>query len=311
MGLLYMPLCPVEHAHGHQQKQAGLMKTVPTGIPLATTEEEKKKTMRQFAPSQRPRKLKDFSEGPRNIRNIMMIGSILGGILGWYLLSRHAIIGIILAGPDDVISRALVEEWNSGRLRSNILMSLWRVLGGWTLAFMAAVPVAFMMGWYAKFKNIVDPWLQFMRTIPPIALIPLVILFMGIGEEAKLTVIFVAAFLVMVVTIYQGVRNIDLTLVKAAYTFGASDFDIFFRVIVPASFPFILVASRLGISTGLTTLIAAELTGTIYGLGNMIQEAQLYFRMDKVMLGIICIGVIGFFLDRMILLLEKKLTRWQ
>jgi NitT/TauT family transport system permease protein len=241
----------------------------------------------------------------------MMIGSLLGGILIWYLLSRHPVIGIILAGPDDVINKGFIEEWSAGRLQKNIGISLWRVLGGWTLAFLVAIPTAFMMGWYAKFKNIVDPWIQFLRTIPPIALIPLVILFMGIGEEAKLTVIFISSFLVMVVTIYQGVRNTDLTLVKAAYTFGASDFDIFFRVIVPSSFPFILVAARLGISTALTTLIAAELTGTIFGLGNMIQEAQLYFRMDKVMLGIICIGIIGFCLDRLILLLEKKLTRWQ
>ena len=257
------------------------------------------------------KKLKDFGEGNPRVRLVMMIASLVGGILIWYLLSQHPVIGIILAGPDDVIKRGLAEEWAAGRLQKNILYSLWRVLAGWTLAFLAAIPFAFLMGWYSKFKNIVDPWIQFMRTIPPIALIPLVILFMGIGEEAKLTVIFVAAFLVMVVTIYQGVRSIDLTLVKAAYTFGASDFDIFFRVIVPASFPFILVAARLGISTGLTTLIAAELTGTIYGLGNMIQEAQLYFRMDKVMLGIICIGVIGFLLDRLILYLEKKLTRWQ
>lgn len=259
----------------------------------------------------KPRKLKDFGEGSSKVRNIMMVGSIIGGILIWLLLSKHPIIGIILAGPDDVIDRALIEEWNSGRLQSNILISIWRVLAGWTLAFLAAIPTAFLMGWYNKFKNIVDPWIQFLRTIPPIALIPLVILFMGIGEEAKLTVIFISSYLVMVVTIYQGVRNIDLTLVKAAYTFGASDFDIFSRVVVPASFPFILVASRLGISTALTTLIAAEMTGTIFGLGNMIQEAQLYFRMDKVMLGIICIGIIGFVLDRIILLLEKKLTRWQ
>ena len=115
----------------------------------------------------------------------------------------------------------------------------------------------------------------------------------------------------MTVTIYQGVRNIDLTLVKAAYTFGAGDIAIFLSVIVPHSFPFILTAARLGVSTALTTLIAAEMTGTFYGLGSMIQTAQIYFRMDKVMLGIICIGVIGFILDRILLLLEKKLTSWQ
>lgn len=260
--------------------------------------------------SKKPNKLKDFGEGKKTVRNLTMIASLAVGILIWYLLSIHPTIGIILAGPDDVF-KAFQEEWAAGRLQKNILVSLWRVLGGFTIAFLVAIPVAFLSGWYTTFKNIVDPWLQFFRTIPPIALIPLVILFMGIGEQAKLTVIFISAFLVMVVTIYQGIRNIDLTLVKAAYTFGASDFDIFYRVIVPASFPFILVAARLGVSTALTTLIAAELTGTVYGLGNSIQEAQLYFRMDKVMLGIICIGIIGFVLDRSILFMEKKLTRWK
>ena len=257
------------------------------------------------------KKLKQFTDGSPRVRLIMMIGSIVAGFLIWDFLSTRPVIGIILAGPDDILKRGLVEEWGAGRLQKNILISLWRVLGGWSLAFVTAIPVAFLMGWYNKFKNIVDPWLQFLRTIPPIALIPLVILFMGVGEQAKITVIFITSFLVMVVTIYQGIRNVDLTLVKAAYTFGASDLDILFRVIVPASFPYILVAARLGISTGLTTLIAAELTGTTYGLGNMIQEAQLYFRMDKVMLGIICIGIIGFTLDRLLLLAEKKLTRWQ
>ena len=268
------------------------------------------KTKKKNSPA-KPRKLKDFGEGSKKVRYLMMIGSVVAGILIWYLLSKDKVIGVILAGPDDVVGRALTEEWGAGRLQKNILYSLWRVLGGWLIAFICAIPMAFLMGWYEKFNNIVEPWIQFLRTIPPIALIPLVILFMGIGEEAKLIVIFITSFLVMVVTIYQRVRSVDLTLVKAAYTLGANDFDIFKRVIVPASFPFILVAARLGISTGLTTLIAAEMTGSIYGLGNMIQESQLYFRMDKVMLGIICIGILGFILDRMILLAEKKLTGWQ
>lgn len=266
--------------------------------------------MAELIRTQKPKKLKEFNEGNKTVRNLTMIASLAFGVLFWYLLSTHRTIGIILAGPDDVI-QAYREEWAANRLQMNILYSLWRVLGGFAIAFVAAIPVAFLSGWYTTFKNIVDPWLQFFRTIPPIALIPLVILFMGIGEQAKLMVIFISAFLVMVVTIYQGIRNIDLTLVKAAYTFGASDFDIFYRVIVPASFPFILVAARLGVSTALTTLIAAEMTGTIFGLGNSIQEAQLYFRMDKVMLGIIFIGIIGFILDRSILFMEKKLTRWQ
>ena len=270
-------------------------------------------------PQAKPRKLKDFSEGSRTVRTITMILSVLGGIALWTLLSMLPGVGSILAGPQDIIEKALPELLNDGAtgefermlLLKHIYWSSRRVLGGWAVAFLSAVPVAFLMGWYKTFRNVVDPWIQFFRTIPPIALIPMVILLMGTGEKAKITVIFVTSFLVMTVTVYQGVKNIDMTLVKAAYTFGLSDFSIFYRVVIPYSFPFILTAARLGVSTALTTLIAAEMTGTFYGLGSMIQTAQIYFRMDKVILGIICIGVIGFILDRLLLLAEKRLTRWQ
>ena len=265
------------------------------------------------------RKLKDFSDGSPKIRTLKNVLSLVCGILLWWLLSTLPGVGVILAGPQDIIRDALPELLNDGvsgeferlLLLKHIRWSFQRVFFGWAIAFLAAIPVAFLMGWYRTFRDILDPWIQFLRTIPPIALIPMVILLMGTGEQAKITVIFITSFLVMTVTIYQGVRNLDYTLVKAAYTFGAGDMSIFIRVVVPYAFPFILTAARLGVSTALTTLIAAEMTGTFYGLGSMIQTAQIYFRMDKVMLGIICIGIIGFILDRMLLFAEKKLTRWQ
>lgn len=265
------------------------------------------------------RKLKDFSDGKQSTKIITMAFSLICGVLLWWGISNLHGVGTIIAGPQDIIEKALPELLSDGQsgdferylLLKHIYWSLRRVLGGWILAFCCAIPMAFLMGWYRVFRNVVDPWMQFFRTIPPIALIPMVILLMGTGEKSKIAVIFVTAFLVMTVTIYQGVRNIDLTLVKAAYTFGAGDLSIFLTIIVPYSFPFILTAARLGVSTALTTLIAAELTGTFYGLGSMIQTAQIYFRMDKVMLGIICIGIIGFLLDRLLLLLEKKLTAWE
>lgn len=278
---------------------------------------EKQKT--SMANGRKVRKLKDFSDGPASARHIKHILSLVCGVLIWWLLSLMPGVGVILAGPQDIIRKALPELLNDGSsgeferflLVKHIRWSFQRVLLGWAIAFAAAIPTAFLMGWYRTFRDIVDPWIQFLRTIPPIALIPMVILLMGTGEKAKITVIFITAFLVMTVTIYQGIRNLDYTLVKAAYTFGANDFSIFVRVVVPYTFPYILTAARLGVSTALTTLIAAEMTGTFYGLGSMIQTAQIYFRMDKVMLGIICIGIIGFILDRLLLLAEKKLTRWQ
>ena len=277
------------------------------------------KQKNQYANGRKVRKLKDFSDGPASARHIKHILSLVCGVLIWWLLSLMPGVGVILAGPQDIIRKAHPELLNDGSsgeferflLVKHIRWSFQRVLLGWAIAFAAAIPTAFLMGWYRTFRDIVDPWIQFLRTIPPIALIPMVILLMGTGEKAKITVIFITAFLVMTVTIYQGIRNLDYTLVKAAYTFGANDFSIFVRVVVPYTFPYILTAARLGVSTALTTLIAAEMTGTFYGLGSMIQTAQIYFRMDKVMLGIICIGIIGFILDRLLLLAEKKLTRWQ
>lgn len=275
--------------------------------------EENKKVSAQS--KKRVRKIKNMNGGTKRARIITMVASVVIGIALWAIFAPLSK-GNIFAGPQDVFGVALPELMGAGDgekylLFKHIYWSFTRVLSGWAIAFVCAIPVALLMGWYITFRNAVDPWIQFFRTIPPIALIPMVILLMGTGESAKITVIFITSFLVMTVTIYQGVKNMDQTLVKAAYTFGASDLSIFIRVVVPYTFPFILTAARLGISTALTTLIAAEMTGTFYGLGSMIQTAQIYMRMDKVLLGIICIGVIGFLLDRLLLFAEKRLTKWQ
>lgn len=167
------------------------------------------------------------------------------------------------------------------------------------------------MGWYGPVRNLFAPWVQFIRNIPPLAYIPLVILGAGVGEKAKIIVIVIASFLVSVVTIYQGVCNVDVTLIKAARVLGASSKDIFLTVVIPASTPFILVAARLGLSSSLTTLIAAELTGASRGLGMMIQKAQSYYDRETMLLGILIIGVIGIIFERIVYFLERRLTGWQ
>lgn len=242
--------------------------------------------------------------------SVILLASLAIGFVIWTIISLVPSIGSIIVGPAKVFE-ALISEYENGNLAKNISISLWRVFSGFSIGLITAIPVAFLMGWYTLVRQFVEPWIQFFRTIPPIALIPLVIVALGVGESAKTTVIFVASFLVMVVTIYQGVKGVDPVLINAARVLGASDRDIFFDVVVPASVPYILVGVRLGLGSALTTLVAAELTGASNGLGNMIMEASLYFRMDVVMLGIILIGVIGFILDKAVLYLEKRITSWQ
>ncbi len=260
---------------------------------------------------QKTRKLKDFSDGKKSTRTMLMVLSIIAGFLLWYLITLMPSINTFLASPKQVFMALLSESAASGRYFKDISISLQRVLIGFGLAFVCSIPVAFLMGWYPKARNIIEPWIQFFRTIPPIALIPLVILAMGLGESPKYTIIFIAAFLVMVVTIYQGIKEVDKTLIKAAYTLGATDRDIFIDIMIPGAFPFILVGARLGMAASLTTLIAAELTGTTYGLGARIQGAQQFMDTSIVLLGIITIGIIGFILDKLLLLVEKRLTKWK
>jgi NitT/TauT family transport system permease protein len=257
------------------------------------------------------RKLKDFGDGSMRRRAILTVVSIVAGFLLWHLITLIPSISTFLASPKQVLEALVSESRANGRYFQDIYVSLRRVLTGYFLAFICAVPVAFLMGWYPVVRNLVEPWIQFFRTIPPIALIPLVILALGLGESAKYAIIFLAAFMVMVVTIYQGVREVDKTYIKAAYTFGARDWNLFFDIMIPSSFPFILVAARLGMASSLTTLIAAELTGTIYGLGARIQGAQQFMNTSVVLLGIITIGIIGYVLDKLLLLAEKKLTKWK
>lgn len=257
------------------------------------------------------KELKDFSDGNKKKHLIIMVCSILGGLLLWYVLSLMSDrVTKIMSSPPAVI-QAFIARIQKGWFFEDVWASLSRVLVGYSLAAVCSIPIAFLMAWYKPVRAIFDPWIQFLRTIPPIAIIPIMVAAFGTQEKPKWAIIFIAVFLTMTVTIYQGIRNVDLTLVKASYTFGAKDLNIFFDVMIPASFPFILVAMRLGVGAALTTLIAAEMTGASVGLGSMISIAGGVNRIDIVMMGIITIGVLGFSFDRLLLALEKKLTKWK
>ena len=115
----------------------------------------------------------------------------------------------------------------------------------------------------------------------------------------------------VVITIYQGVKGVDTTLIKAARVLGAKQTDIFFKITIPASTPFILVAARLGLSTSLTTLMASEIVGGDKGIGMMIQRASGYYQMDVVLMGIILLGIIGIIFEKIVKFLERRFTGWQ
>lgn len=242
--------------------------------------------------------------------NAWMLVSLLIAAALWLVVSMSGAGSVIFATPWEVFGK-FIAKVSDGTLIVHIGYSLFRVIIGFSLGFIAAIPVAFLMGWYAPIRHVIEPWIQFVRNIPPLAYIPLVIVGAGVGEKAKIVVIFIACFLILVVTIYQGVLNVDVTLIKAARVLGASDKDIFLKVVIPASTPFIFTGARLGLAAALTTLVAAELTGASKGLGMMIQKASGYYDMGTVLMGIIVIGIIGISFEKLVKFLERRLTGWQ
>ena len=256
------------------------------------------------------RKLKDFGDSKSTLyRWLLIFGIILGPVI-WFAITRFDKPSLFLSTPEAVWA-VTVQRIKDGYFFKDIWASLQRVLIGYALGMLCAIPMGFLMGWYKAFRSITESWIQFFRTIPPIATIPIMVVAFGVGERSKIAIIFLAAFLTSSITIYQGIKEIDTTRVKAAYTFGARDKDIFLYVTLPASFPYILVAARTALAGSFTTLIAAEMTGATIGLGARIQIASGAARIDIVMMGIITIGILGFVFDRILLFVEKLLTRWK
>jgi len=255
----------------------------------------------------------DIAAAGAPMREIRMtwlyLATLTLGIAAW-AAAAAASSNTLFPSPREV----LLAGWGlllDGTLFENAMASLGRVAAGFLLGVALAIPAGFLMGWYRLARGLVEPWVQFLRTVPPLALIPLVIVVLGIGEDAKIFVIFLAAFLACVLATYQGVRNVDNTLINAARVLGAGDFAIFSRVVVPASTPFIFVGMRVALGSSWATLVASELIAAPTGLGRMMQVATQFLQTDRIIVGIFMIGLLGFAMDRFLLWAERRLTAWQ
>ena len=260
-----------------------------------------------------PKKMKDFSAwaGWKTFC-VGLIGVIAVIGIWWAYAAITTSLGGTswLSSPPEVWDRFIATASN-GILWEHLWASLQRILVGYAIALVVSIPVGFIMAWYKPFRAFLDPFIQFLRCIPPLAYVPIIVVALGTGESSKYFIIWLACFLTMTVTIYQGIRNVDMTLIKASYTFGARDKNLFIDVVVPSSFPFILTAMRLGVGVALTTLIAAELTGGRFGLGAFVNSMGNVTRFAEAFMGIIILGAIGIIFDKLLLLLERRLTRWK
>jgi len=192
----------------------------------------------------------------------------------------------------------------------DIGMTVWRVLGGFVLAAVIAVPLGVAMGAYKGVEAFFEPFVSFARYLPASAFIPLLILWAGIGEAQKLAVIFIGSFFQLVLMIAVSVGQTRRDLVEAAYTLGASDWGIVKRVLIPSSAPQVAETLRLVLGWAWTYVIVAELIGASNGIGHMITDSQALLATDQIIFGIITIGVIGLVSDLAFKRLNRSMFRW-
>src|SRR6185503_15139526 len=230
--------------------------------------------------------------------------------LAWYAIHYSGLVNpALVPSPHAVAAR--FRELAGDRLPRDVWMSTWRVVLGVTFGIVLAVPVGFVLGWYREIRSFADPLLNFFRALPPIALIPLVIVYFGIGETAKVVILFYASFFAGVIVMYEGIAQISPIYVRVARTLGATDAEIFAKVIVPLTVPHILTALRVALGVAWATLVASELIAAQQGLGSLIQNAASFFQLDIIYVGIICIGFIALAMDLALRAASRRLVAWQ
>ena len=251
--------------------------------------------------------LKPVSAGARVVLGIGFFAVFIGL---WGLVTYGGLVPpLFLASPGQALASgwALFTEYG---FVHDIAMTVWRVLGGFVLAAVIAVPLGLMMGSYKSVEAFFEPFISFARYLPASAFIPLLILWAGVGEAQKLSVIFLGSVfqIVIMVAVIAGATRIDL--VEAAYTLGARSRGILKRVIIPAAAPQVMESLRLVLGWAWTYVIVAELIGAESGIGHMIMDSQRLLDTGQMIFGIVVIGLIGLITDFLFKALNRRLFRW-
>lgn len=221
---------------------------------------------------------------------------------------------IWLPAPETVVARFFEiarDGYQNISLWEHLGASLTRVLAGFALGSLVGIPLGYAMGLSGWFRGWFDPIVEFMRPVPPLALIPLVIIWFGIWESGKIVLLFLAALWIMTIAARSGVSGVRISKIHAAYSLGASKTQILRHVIIPNSLPDIFTGARVAMGVCWGTVVAAELVAAQKGAGMMIIAASKFQLTDIVVMGIILIGVIGYGIDTLMRMAEKALVPWK
>jgi NitT/TauT family transport system permease protein len=247
----------------------------------------------------------------RNERTVLGVAGVLsffglwqaGAGLGW-------IDPFFFSSPGDVIAAGL-DEVKVARFWNDVKVSAIELTVGATAALVLAVPLGIAIGWWRRVSYTFDPWLNFFNALPRIALIPLVVLWVGLGPEMKMVIVFMGGFFSIIVPTVQGVRTVDRSLLDVARSFKASTVRTFTSLVIPATVPFIVTGVRIAIGRMLIGVILAELYAQTDGLGVMIDKAADALRSDRLLFGVLMFTLFGIIATEALGYLERYFQRWR
>ncbi|MFT6533484.1 MAG: taurine transport system permease protein [Limimaricola cinnabarinus] len=245
----------------------------------------------------------------------LSVASILFLLFVWWAVTALGLVKPLFVPSPQAIVAKFMDVWQNGFTNTSLLehvaVSTARVFGAFLLACAVGIPLGLAMGMSPVMRGLFDPPIEFYRPIPPLAYLPLMIIWFGIGETSKVLLIFLSVFAPVALGARAGVRSAAIEQIHAAYSFGASRWQVMRHVILPSALPEILTAMRVGVGFGWTTLVAAEMVAATKGLGYMVLSASQFLQTPTVIMGIIVIAAIAYAFDLLMRWIERKVIPWK
>ncbi len=262
----------------------------------------------------RPRNLRSAwsvrGDMPRAAKLALSVLGFLLPFIAWLALSHSGLMEEVFMPTPMKVLHSVLDWWADGDLVGDILVSMERIVGGFLLSAVIALPLGVMIGTFAPARALLEPLTDFSRYLPAVAFIPLIMLWVGIDESAKITVIFVGTFFQMVLMLAEDVARVPNAAIEAARTMGATHGEVVRLVILRAARPAMLDTLRSCMGLAWTYLVVAELVAANSGLGFAILKAQRFLHTDKIFAGILLIGLVGLVTDQLFRWVHRTAFRW-
>ncbi|EME64893.1 ABC transporter permease [Rhodococcus ruber BKS 20-38] len=244
-------------------------------------------------------------------RGVKPAVAILAFLAVWEIAPRLGLVDEVFLPPFTVVADAFAQLVGDGRLAEHLGASLSRAVTGFGIAVFVAVPLGVAIGWYRPVAEFLDPILELFRNTAALALLPVFILILGIGETSKVALVIYASTFPILLNTVSGVRTVDPLLVKSARSLGLPSYRLFQKVILPAAVPTIFTGIRMAAASSILVLIAAEMVGAKAGLGYLVTASQLNFQIPSMYAGIVAISLVGLTFNGILVAVECRLSRWR